>query len=62
MAFRAGVRCRRRASGIIAVGGDVPPELPADAALRFPAYPGAHEWTLDVSAAAASVVLARLTR
>jgi predicted esterase len=37
MAFRAGVRGRRRASGIAAVGGDVPPELLDDPALAFPA-------------------------
>ena len=37
MAFRSGVRGRRRASGIIAVGGDVPPELLADASVEFPA-------------------------
>lgn len=37
MAFRAGVRGRRRASGIVAVGGDVPPELLAAADASFPA-------------------------
>ena len=37
MAFRAGVRGRRRASGIIAVGGDVPPELLEDGTVEFPA-------------------------
>ena len=37
MAFRAGVRGRRRAGGIIAVGGDVPPELLADSSVEFPA-------------------------
>jgi predicted esterase len=37
MAFRAGVRGRRRASGVVAVGGDVPPELLDDPALAFPA-------------------------
>jgi predicted esterase len=37
MAFRAGVRGRRRAAGIIAVGGDVPPELIADPSAEFPA-------------------------
>ena len=36
MAFRAAVRGRARASGIIAVGGDVPPELLADPGTRFP--------------------------
>ncbi len=36
MAFRAGVRGRARTSGIIAVGGDIPPELLADADARFP--------------------------
>jgi predicted esterase len=37
MAFRAGLRGQRRASGIVAVGGDVPPELLADQALDCPA-------------------------
>lgn len=37
MAFRAGIRGRRRASGIVAIGGDVPPELVADETLDFPA-------------------------
>jgi predicted esterase len=36
MAFRAGVLGRDRASAIIAVGGEVPPELLADPSLRFP--------------------------
>jgi len=36
MAFRAGLRGRRPAAGIIAVAGDVPPELLADASVRFP--------------------------
>lgn len=36
MAFRAGMRARRRADAIIAVGGDVPPELLADESARFP--------------------------
>ncbi|HJR58618.1 MAG TPA: dienelactone hydrolase family protein [Vicinamibacterales bacterium] len=36
MAFRGAVRGRRRASGIVAVGGDVPPELLADPSLTFP--------------------------
>jgi predicted esterase len=36
MAFRAAVRGRRPGSGVIAVGGDVPPELLADASARFP--------------------------
>jgi predicted esterase len=36
MAFRAGVQGRIRAAGIIAVGGDVPPELLADPSVRFP--------------------------
>jgi len=36
MAFRASVRGRDRASGVIAVGGDVPPELLADGAVEFP--------------------------
>ena len=37
MAFRGGVRGQRRASGIIAVGGDVPPELLSDSSVEFPA-------------------------
>jgi predicted esterase len=36
MAFRAGVRGRRHAAGIVSVGGDVPPELLEDAAAKFP--------------------------
>jgi predicted esterase len=36
MAFRGGVRAARRASAIVAVGGDVPPELLADGRLEFP--------------------------
>jgi predicted esterase len=91
MAFRAAVRGRRRASGVVAVGGDVPPELLEDATVAFPAvllargerddwytnakldadadalrarrvpvetlvYPGAHEWTVAVAAAAARFI------
>jgi predicted esterase len=36
MAFRAGLLGRARASAIIAVGGDVPPELLADDSLTYP--------------------------
>ena len=36
MAFRAAVRGSARASGVIAVGGDIPAELLADPASRFP--------------------------
>lgn len=36
MAFRAALLGRRRAAGVIAIGGDVPPELLADPTLRFP--------------------------
>lgn len=36
MAFRAGVRGQARTAGVIAVGGDVPPELLADPGARFP--------------------------
>jgi predicted esterase len=36
MAFRAAVRGRRQAAGVIAVGGDVPPELLADPHEAFP--------------------------
>jgi predicted esterase len=35
-AFRAGTRGPRRAAGIIAIGGDIPPELPADREVEFP--------------------------
>jgi predicted esterase len=87
MAFRAATRGRQRCVGVVAVGGDVPPELLADTTIEFPAvllargerdewytaakleadvaalrarhaaveplvYPGAHEWTVDVAAAA----------
>jgi predicted esterase len=37
MAFRAAVRGRGGSRGVIAVGADVPPELLADPAARFPA-------------------------
>jgi predicted esterase len=91
MAFRAGIRGRRRAAGVVAVGGDVPPELLQDAALAFPAvllargegddwytsarfeadagalrarhtavetlvYPGGHDWTAAVTAAASRFI------
>jgi predicted esterase len=36
MAFRAAVRGRHRAAGVIAVGGDVPPELLQDVQATFP--------------------------
>ena len=36
MAFRAGVRGAARCAGIIAAGGDVPPELLADPDAAFP--------------------------
>jgi predicted esterase len=36
MAYRAALRGRRRAAGVIAIGGDVPPELLADRELQFP--------------------------
>jgi predicted esterase len=36
MAFRAAVRGKARADGIISVGGDVPPELLEDESRRFP--------------------------
>lgn len=36
MAFRAAVRGSRRADGVIAVGGDVPPELLEDPSSTFP--------------------------
>lgn len=93
MAFRSAVRGRRRAAGVVAVGGDIPPELLADPAAMFPptlllrgerdewytatrieadaaalaargvrvevvTYPGVHEWTPGVSAAASTFVQA----
>lgn len=36
MAFRCAVRGRRRGQGVVAVGGDVPPELLADDSSSFP--------------------------
>ena len=36
MAFRAALLGRRQAAGVIAIGGDVPPELLSDPALRLP--------------------------
>jgi predicted esterase len=36
MAFRAAAHAQQPAAGVIAVGGDVPPELLADVALKFP--------------------------
>jgi predicted esterase len=36
MAFRAGLLGARRADAVLALGGDVPPELLADAAMTFP--------------------------
>jgi predicted esterase len=36
MAFRAAVRGRRAAAGVIAVGGDIPPELLSDPRASFP--------------------------
>lgn len=48
MAFRAALGGRRRAAGVIAIGGDVPPELLGDAAPPFPpvlmARGGRDEW------------------
>ena len=96
MALRAGMRGRRCASGIVAVGGDVPPELLSDAMAKIPptlllrgerddwytaeklegdvaalrarhvpvgsiVYPGAHEWTREVSVASGDFI-ARVTR
>ena len=37
MAFRAAILGARAAAAIVAIGGDVPPELVADTSLRFPA-------------------------
>ena len=36
MAFRSALRGRAGAAGVIAIGGDIPPELLQDATLRFP--------------------------
>ncbi len=36
MAFRAGLLGARQADAVLAIGGDVPPELLADAAMTFP--------------------------
>jgi predicted esterase len=48
MAYRAAVRGRHPAAGVLAVGGDVPPELLADPAAAFPpvflARGNADEW------------------
>lgn len=48
MAFRAAVRGRAGSKGVIAVGGDIPPELLADSSSRFPRVllmrGGADDW------------------
>ena len=36
MAYRAAVLGRRPAAGVIAVGGEIPPELAGDSSIRFP--------------------------
>lgn len=64
VAFRAGIRGRRRASGIISVGSDVPPELIADSSVEFPAVLLARgetdEWyTLDKMTADVTALGAR---
>lgn len=64
MAFRAAVRAERPAAGVIAVGGDIPPELLADTSLHFPrvllARGLADEWyTADKLAADAAALRAR---
>jgi predicted esterase len=43
MAYRAAIRGRHRASGIIALGGDVPPELKAGSEIWPPVLVGAGE-------------------
>lgn len=62
MAFRAGVLGRDRVSGIISVGGDVPPELLADSGLRFPpvlfARGSRDEWLTEPKFAADLAALA----
>ena len=95
MAFRVAVRGKASGDGIISVGGDIPPELLADASLSFPPtllargegdewytdaklasdtaaltrrgmppqtliYKGGHEWTPEVSAAAAHFIETRI--
>lgn len=95
MAFRAAVRGKAPADGIISVGGDVPPELFADGSRPFPptllargeqddwyteaklqtdvaalnerglrpqtlTFKGGHEWTSEVSAAAAHFIETRI--
>ncbi len=60
MAFRCAVRAASRAAAVVAVGGDVPPELLADRAASFPrvllARGNRDDWytarTLDVDASA----------
>lgn len=51
MAFRAGVLGARKADAVVAVGGDVPPELLADPAVSFPrvllARGSRDEWYTD---------------
>jgi predicted esterase len=64
MAFRAACRGRAPAAGVMAVGGDVPPELLADAGVRFPpvllARGRADEWyTADKYDADLSALRAR---
>jgi predicted esterase len=67
MAFRAALRGRVRGAGVIAVGGDVPPELLPDTTLTFPplliARGAADEWytaakfDADLSALASRAVV-----
>jgi predicted esterase len=67
MAFRAAVRNVPTAAGVIAVGGDVPPELLADPTVTFPpvflSRGGADEWySAEKQAADVSALTAHGTR
>ena len=64
MAFRAAVQAEEPAAGVIAVGGDVPPELLADSSVAFPrvllARGAADEWyTADKHAAEVAALKTR---
>ena len=61
MAFRAAVHAERPAAGVIAIGGDVPPDLLADSSRVFPrvflARGAADEWYTAAKLAADMVAL-----
>jgi predicted esterase len=65
MAFRAAVLGRAPAAGVIAVGGDVPPELLQDGSARFPsvfvARGARDEWLTEARFDADRAALARRT-